>query len=109
MIHFDFILREKSDALQEISKLCKELKSLKNMPIVSVRIDYGEEFMLICFHSFRVRYDISHNFSSFKTPQHKGVVELNDHTLEDMYKTMLLVNGLSKTFWVEAINTSTSF
>ena len=99
-------LREKSEALQEFSKLCKELQTLKNLPIVSVRSDHGKEFDFLKFDIFCSKYGISHNFSAPRTPQQNGVVERKNRTLEDMSRTMLLENGLPKYFWAEAVNTA---
>jgi len=45
-------LREKSETLYEFSKLCKELQTLKNLPIVSVRSDHGKEFDQLKFDLF---------------------------------------------------------
>ena len=101
-----FFLKEKSEALQNFIDLCKELQTLKNLPIVSVRSDHGKEFENLKFDLFCSKYGISHNFSAPRTPQQNGVVERKNRTLEDMSRTMLLEINLPKYFWAEAINTS---
>jgi transposase InsO family protein len=99
-------LKEKSEALFEFSKLCKELQTLRNEPIVSIRSDHGREFDQLQFDLFCAKYGISHNFSAPRTPQQNGVVERKNRTLEDMARTMLLENALPKTYWAEAVNTA---
>ena len=99
-------LRLKTEALKEFSKLCKEMQSFINLPIVSVRSDHGKEFEQLGFDSWCANYGISHNFSAPNTPQQNGVVERKNRTLEDISRTMLLENNLSKGFWAEAVSTA---
>ncbi|XP_070020896.1 uncharacterized protein [Nicotiana sylvestris] len=50
--------------------------------------------------------DITHNFSTPKTPQQNEVVERKNRTLEEMARTMLIDSGIVKNFWAEAVNTA---
>ena len=36
--------KEKGEALKQFSKRCKEMQTLLNLPIISVRSDHGREF-----------------------------------------------------------------
>ena len=99
--------REKLEAMIEFSKLWKELQALKNITIAHARNDHGREFYQLGFDSFCAKYGVSHNFSDPKTPQQNEVVERKNHTLKNMSRTMLLENGISKTFWAEMVNTIT--
>ena len=96
-------LRKKSEALHDFSKHCKELQTLKNLPIVSVRSDHGKEFDQLKFDLFCEKYGISHNFSAPRTPQQNGVVKQKNRTLEDMSRTMLLENGLPNIFGLKLL------
>ncbi|XP_021719011.1 uncharacterized protein LOC110686710 [Chenopodium quinoa] len=49
---------------------------------------------------------MNHNFSAPRTPQHNGIVERKNRTLEEMARTMLIASGLPRNFWAEAVNTA---
>ena len=53
-----------------------------------------------------VQIMVFHIFSAPRTPQQNEVMERTNRTLADMSKTILLENGLPKTFRAEAINTT---
>ena len=62
-------LKEKNEAFNEFSKLCKQLQVYKNSPIVFIRSDHGREFDQKEFTEFCSNYGIAHNFSA---PQFLG-------------------------------------
>ena len=49
---------------------------------------------------------ISHNFSAPRTPQHNGVVERKNKSLEELARTILDDSGLPKCFLADAVDTA---
>ena len=84
----------------------KEFKMKKVICISSIRLYHGGEFENHIFKKFCNENDISHNFSSPKTPQQNMVIKRKNKYLQEMARTMLLESGLSKGFWAEAVNTA---
>ena len=72
---------------------------------MNIRSDHGKEFENSIFSYFCNKYNISHEFSLFKTPQQNGVVERKNRTLQKMARVMLSSKKLSKRLWVEVVNT----
>ena len=72
--------------------------------ITSIRSDHGGEFENHAFENFCNENDISHNFSSLRTPQQNGVVERKNRSLQEIARTMFLESGLSKSFWAKIVN-----
>ena len=68
-------LTHKSDAFHAFKKLAKLIQNKKNLNIVSIRSDHGEEFENKDFELFCDENGIEHNFSASRTPQQNGVVE----------------------------------
>jgi len=76
------------------------------MKILKVRSDHGGEFENEPFDAFCEKHGIVHEFSSPRTPQQNGVVEIKNRTLQEMARTMIHENNLAKHFWAEAVNTT---
>ena len=70
----------------------------KNTTIVSIRSDHSSEFENQRFEKFCNENDIKHNFLAPRTPQQNGIVERKNRTLEEMARTMLCENNLSRYF-----------
>ena len=85
-------LTEKDEALKPFLKCCKEMQTLFHLPIVLVRSDHGREFDQLGFDSFHGKYEITHNFSTRRTPQQNGVVERKNRILEEMVRFKLIEN-----------------
>ena len=90
-------MKEKGEALKQLSKLCKEMQTLQNFPSVSIRSDHERQLAQLGFDSFSEIYCITHNFAAPRTPQQNGVVESKNRTLEEMARTMLIENGIPNT------------
>jgi len=99
-------LRSKDCAYDVFSSFCTQIQSEKEMKILKVRSDHGEEFENEPFESFCEKHGIIHEFSSPRTPQKNGVVERKNRTLQEMARTMIHENNLAKHFWAEAVNTT---
>ena len=84
---------------QRVFKTLQRTSTIKKLPIAHVRSDHGREFDQLDFDSFCTKYDISHNLSAPRIPQQNRVMKCKNHTLENMFRTMLLENDLHKTIW----------
>ncbi|GJS86259.1 retrovirus-related pol polyprotein from transposon TNT 1-94 [Tanacetum coccineum] len=69
--------------------------------------DKTEAFVQFEIFKFFNANGITHNFSYPSTPQSNGVVERKNRTLQEMSRTMLNEQSLSKKFWCNAVDTST--
>ena len=87
-----------------LSKKCtlkyfvKEFKMKKGFCISFIRSDHGTKFGNVEFRSSCEKNGIFHKFSSARTPQQNGVVEMKNRTVQEMAKTMLFENSLPKHF-----------
>ena len=102
-------VREKSYTVDSFGNLCIKLKNEKNCNIdriVRIRSDHRKEFENSIFSDFCNKYEISHKFSSLKTPQQNGVVERKNRSLQEMAHVMLNSKKLSKLLWAKAMNTA---
>ncbi|GJX56363.1 putative ribonuclease H-like domain-containing protein [Tanacetum coccineum] len=68
--------------------------------------DNGTEFKNKVMNQFCEIKGIKKEFSVARTPQQNGVAERKNRTLIEAAKTMLADLKLTKTFWVEAVNTA---
>jgi len=82
------------------------LQNTKNNNIGSIRSDHGGEFQNEKFSKFYEKMGILHNFSAPRTPQHNGVVERKNRSLEELARTMLSESSLRKHFWADVVSTS---
>ncbi|XP_062093458.1 uncharacterized protein LOC133799460 [Humulus lupulus] len=100
-------LRGKSDTFEAFKTLCLKLRVEKDYnigKIVRYRRDHGKEVENTAFDEFYKSCGISHEFSAPKTPGQNGVVERENHTLQEMARVMLNSKKLSKRLWDGAIN-----
>ena len=105
-IHF---LREKSYTFDAFEALVLRLmleKSLHHKKAVRIRDDHGREFENSHFDNFCNKHGIRHEFYAPKTPQHNGVVERKNRTLQEMARVMLKAMKVPIQFWAEALNTA---
>jgi len=61
------------------------------------------EFENDLFEKFCEQNGIHYNFSTLRTPQHNGVVERKNRSLQEMARTMLNDHSTPKHLWAEAI------
>ena len=72
-----------------------------------LRIDNGLEFVLEQFNEFCRKRGIKRHRTMAYTPQQNGLAERMNRTLLEHVRCMLLGAGLSKSFWGEAVSTTT--
>jgi len=99
-------LTAKNDTFHAFKRLAKMLENEKSSKIVSIRSDHGGEFQNEKFEHFCEKHGINHKFSAPRTPQQNGVVERKSMSVEELARTMLNENSLSKYFWADVVNTA---
>jgi transposase InsO family protein len=70
-----------------------------------LRSDNGGEFTSKYFIQFCENHGIKRQFSSPKTPQHNGVVERKNKTIQEVARTMLNEAKFPDKFWRDEIYT----
>ena len=100
-----FLVR-KDEACEAFKKFSKRVQNEKGFCIYTIRSNHGGEFKNHSFEKFCNENDISHNFSSARTPQQNVIVESKNKSLQEIATTMLFESGLSKGFWTKAVNTT---
>lgn len=98
-------LAHKDHAFHEFSTLCTRLENKMGFMITSIRTYHGKEFENSSFQTYCHENGILLNFLAPRTQQQNDVVERRNRTLEEMARTMLCENNLSKYFWAKAVNT----
>jgi len=106
--HFtwNLFLASKDETVEKFVAFIKKVEKRVGHSLVCLRSDHGTEFENSRFIDFCGEHGVEHNFSTPRTPEQNGVVECKNRTLEDMTRTMLIVSGLTRSFWTEALNTS---
>ena len=107
-IYLGLFLDCKDDAFDAFKTFCKRVQTENGYVISCIRSDHGREFENHAFESFCNDFGIEHQFSSPRTPQKNGVVEIKNMTIQKMAKTMLNENSLPKYFGAEVVNTTCS-
>ena len=98
MFTWVIFLIHKDEAYEAFKIFSKRIQDEKGFCITSIRSNHGGEFENHFFENFCNENDISHNFSSPRTPQQNGVVERKNRSLQKWPETMLLESGVSKGF-----------
>lgn len=78
--------------------LCKKFSNEKNLTIIRIKSDHGEEFENFNSESFCLEEGIPHEFSSPVTLQQNRVVERKNCVLEEMARALLNSKGLAMHF-----------
>ncbi|GJY39101.1 retrovirus-related pol polyprotein from transposon TNT 1-94 [Tanacetum coccineum] len=102
-VHF---LRSKDEAPEVIKTFLKKITVLLQAPVIMVRTDNGTEFKNQVLQEYFNSVGISHQASSVRTPQQKGVVERRNRTLVEAARTMLIFSRAPLFLWAEAIATT---
>lgn len=87
-------------------ELCQNIQREKDCGIVRISSDHGEEFENSKFEEFCTSKGISHEFSSPITPQHNGMVECKNRTIQECVRIMLHAKKLPYHFLAKTMNTS---
>jgi hypothetical protein len=71
-----------------------------------LRYDNGGEFTSKEFMGYCSKHGIKIQFSVARTPQHNGVVEKKNMTVQEMARTMLMDSKLTYIFWTHVMHTT---
>nr|GFC41541.1 retrovirus-related Pol polyprotein from transposon TNT 1-94 [Tanacetum cinerariifolium] len=99
-------LRSKDEAPEVIIKFLKRITVLLQSPVIIIRTDNGTEFKNQVLKVYFDSVGISHQLSSVRTRQQKGVVERQNRTLVEAARTMLIFSRAPLFLWAEAIATA---
>nr|GEU64100.1 integrase, catalytic region, zinc finger, CCHC-type, peptidase aspartic, catalytic [Tanacetum cinerariifolium] len=102
-VHF---LRSKDEAPEVIKTFLTRITVLLQSPVISIRTDNDTEFKNHVLKEYFDSIGISHQMSSFRTPQQNGVVEQRNWTLVEAARTMLIFSRASLFLWAEVIATA---
>nr|GEW74970.1 hypothetical protein [Tanacetum cinerariifolium] len=75
-------------------------------PVIIIRTDNGTKFKNQVLKDYFDIVGISHQMSSFRSPQQNGVVERQNQTLVEAARTMLIFSCALLFLWAEAIATA---
>jgi hypothetical protein len=99
-------LKNKSKAFENF-KIYKEMvENEMDSRIKCLRSDNGGEFTSKEFMDYCRSHGIKRQFSVARTPQHNGVVERKNRTVQEMARTMLMDSKLTDIFWTQAVHTT---
>lgn len=100
---FVILLREKSEAAEELRRLIilKENQSGKSMR--GIRSDNGGEFIGENLNQWLRNKGIKHELIPARTPQCNGVAERANRSLIEMTRTLMSDSHLPMNFWAEAV------
>ena len=76
-----------------------------DLKIKCLRWDRGGKFTSDEFKNYYEKHEIKRQFVIARTPQHNGVVERMNITVQEMAKAMLDESEVPKTFWGEVVQT----
>jgi transposase InsO family protein len=100
-----FFLKNKSKAYENF-KIYKEMvENEMDSKIKFLRYDNGGEFTLKEFMDYYRIDGIKIQFSIARTPQHNGVVERKNKTVQEKAQKMLMDSKLTNIFWTQSMNT----
>nr|GEX80035.1 hypothetical protein [Tanacetum cinerariifolium] len=102
-VHF---LRSKDEAPEVIKMFLKRITVLLQSPVIIIRTDNATEFKNQVLKEYFDIVGISHQMSSFRTPQQNGVVKRRNRTLVEAARTMLIFSRALLFLWAEAIATA---
>ena len=74
--------------------------------IKCLRSDNGGEFTSKEFMDYCSSHGIKRQFFVARTPQHNGVVERKNMTVQEMAQTMLMDSKLTDIFWTQVVHTT---
>jgi transposase InsO family protein len=101
-----YFLNNKSEAFENF-KIYKEMvENEMDSRIRCLRSDNGGEFTSKEFMDYCNNHGIKRQFFIVRTPQHNGVVERNNNTIQEMAQTMIMDSKLTDIFWTQAVHTT---
>lgn len=103
---FGFILRAKSDAEEHIISWCNQAMIKTGKPLKEFHSDDGGEFRSTKLSDYFKSKGIKRTITNKGTPQHNGIAERVNRTVNEMATSMLHHAKLPLVFWPEAVLTA---
>ncbi|XP_031249850.1 uncharacterized protein LOC116107700 [Pistacia vera] len=102
-----FLLRSKNEALERLKSWQTLVKNQVDKKVKALRTDNGLKFCNSEFDRYCSDQGILRHRTVRGTPQQNGVAERMKRTLLEKMRCLLFTSRLPKTFWGEALNTTT--
>jgi transposase InsO family protein len=100
-----FFVKNKLEDFENL-KIYKEMvENEMDSKIKCLRYDNGREFTSNEFMDYRNIHGIKRKFFITRTPQHNGVIERKNKTIQEMAQTMLMDSKLTDIFWTTELHT----
>ncbi|GKE91437.1 retrovirus-related pol polyprotein from transposon TNT 1-94 [Tanacetum coccineum] len=99
-------LHSKDKTPEIIKKFIAQAQLNYKAKVCKIRTDNGTEFKNATLKAHYEKLGIMQQFSTTRTPQQNGVVEICNHTLVEAARTMLIFSRLPEFLWAEAVATA---
>jgi len=103
---FGFILQAKSDAEDHIIPWCNQAVVQTGKPLKEFHSDDGGEFRSTKLLNYFKSKGIKRTITNKGTPQHNGIAERGNRTVNEMATSMQQHSNLSQVFWPESVLTA---
>ena len=101
-----YLLKHKHEVFETFKVFQKEVENQLGKTIKSLRSDRGGEYMSQEFLDHLKEHGIIAQRTPPYTPQHNGVSERRNRTLQDMVRSMMSQTTLPKSFWDYALESA---
>ena len=101
-----YLLKSKDQVFQTFTIFHTMVERETGRKLKCLRSDNGGEYTSHEFKDYCAKYDIIHEKTVPRTPQHNGVAERMNRTIMEKVRCMLKMAKLSKEFWGEAVKTA---
>jgi transposase InsO family protein len=98
-------LKNKSEDFENFKVYKEMVEKEMDSKIKCLKSDNGGEFTSKEFMDYCNKHGIKRQLSIAKTPQHNGVVERKNMTIQEMAQTMLMDSKLIDIFWTHTVHT----
>lgn len=102
-----YLLKTKKEAFEKFKQWNKLVENQTKKKVKKLRTDNKLEHLSKQFINFCDDEDIAKHKIMVETPQHNGLAKRFNRTILERVKAMLFEAGLPKSFWGEAIMTTT--
>ncbi|GJV47198.1 retrovirus-related pol polyprotein from transposon TNT 1-94 [Tanacetum coccineum] len=99
-------LRSKDETPEFVINFLKQIQVGLNKTVRYIRTDNGTEFVNQVMSKYYKGVGIFYQKSVLRTPQQNGVVEIQNRTLVEATRTMLIFSKASMFLWAEAVATA---
>ncbi|XXG47507.1 hypothetical protein AAC387_Pa02g2143 [Persea americana] len=99
-----YTLKTKDQTFVTFKRWKEMVKKQTGRKVKKLRTGNGNEYRLTEFENYYTDHSIVRHYTTTETPQQNGVAKRMNRTILDRARCMLFPAGLSKDFWVEAVN-----